>query len=438
MTRATQIRNRIRRFLLLPTLCLPLLLLQACSSTEDDGPELVRIEAGADAQNAALEAFIGAKGGEVIEFGPGRYDFDTTLSLDAPGVTVRGAGMNDTVLNFANQSAGSGGEGILVTADDFLIEGLAVVNTRSDAIKVEGTKNATFRNVFIDWEGPPKTENGAYGLYPVQVDGVLIEKCKVRGSSDAGIYVGQSQNIIVRHNEAYENVAGIEIENSTNADVYGNKAWNNTGGLLVFSLPELPVKSGKNARVYDNELWDNNLPNFGKPGAIVSEIPAGSGLIIMANDNTEIWNNTIKNNNNINLSVISFTSTGREYDDPAYDPVPEGIWIHDNVFEGGGTQIEGALAEAIAPLLDGADMPDIVWDGVANEAHRVDGEVPPEYRIYVENNQGATFVNADLAALLAGKTPNVVTDASAFAGSLPNPPKKVTLEHLSEDAAGGA
>ena len=41
-----------------------------------------------------------------------------------------------------------------------------------------------------------------------------IEHCIAIGASDAGIYVGQSNNIIVRNCEVFQNVAGIEIENS--------------------------------------------------------------------------------------------------------------------------------------------------------------------------------------------------------------------------------
>src|SRR3546814_1386139 len=91
------------------------------------------------------------------------------------------------------------------------------------------------------WTGGPSTDNGAYGLYPVQVDNVLIEDSVVKGASDAGIYVGQSTNIIVRNNRAEGNVAGIEIENSTGADVYGNTTTGKTGGILVFKIGRAPV-----------------------------------------------------------------------------------------------------------------------------------------------------------------------------------------------------
>lgn len=395
------------------------------------------IELGPDAQKQALRALIEAEPGDVVEFGPGRFSFDTTLSLDVAGVTIRGAGMDETILDFSSQAAGTGGEGLMVTADDFVIEDLSVYNTRADGIKVEGTRNATFRRVFVNWEGEPRTENGAYGLYPVQVENVLIEDSKVRGCSDAGIYVGQSNNIVVRRNETWENVAGIEIENSTHADIYGNRTWGNTGGILVFSLPELPLKAGRSARIFDNEIVGNNLANFGLPGAIVSEIPAGSGLIIMATDHTEIFDNVFRDNKTSHVAILSFTSTGREYDDPDFEPFAEGIAVYRNTFENGGYAPEGAFAQAAADLL-GEGMPDVVYDGVVHPDRVSEGasdgegrgEVPAEYRVYFDG-QG-TVASLDLGALARGETPSPVTDAAAFAGTLPEPVSPVVIEIADE------
>jgi parallel beta-helix repeat protein len=392
------------------------------------------IEPGPDAVKRIQTALIEAPPGAVVELGAGRFDLDTTLSLDVEGVTIRGQGMGETILDFANQAAGSGGEGITVTADAFTIEDLTVANTRGDGVKVEGTTGATFRRVMVDWDGEPKTTNGAYGLYPVQVTDVLIEDSKVRGCSDAGIYVGQSKNIIVRRNEVWENVAGIEIENSQGAEVYQNVAHHNAGGILVFSLPELPVKDGRDSRVYDNEIYENNHENFGKPGAIVSALPPGSGLILMANDNTEVWDNRFRDNQTANIAVYSFLSTQREYDDAGYDPYPEGIWIHGNAFEGGGDEPVGRFATAVLPYLGAEGMPDILWDGIVDPAKLVDGEVAPGHRLYLGDNGDATFAAVDMAAVLEGREPQVERDASLFAGELPRPPAPITIEGV--DAAG--
>ena len=260
---------------------------------------------------------------------------------------------------------------------------------------------------------------------PVQCTNVLIEDSEVRGASDAGIYVGQSENIIVRRNKVWQNVAGIEIENSDGADVYDNEASNNTGGILVFSLPELPVKNGRNTRVFRNQVIDNNHPNFGLAGAIISTLPSGTGIQIMANENTEIFENEIRDNQTYNVAILSFLVTGREYDDPEYDPFAEGIYIHDNTFSGGGDNPQGIALERAAFI--GGTFPDIVYDGFVDPAKMVDGETPPALGIYVENNGDADFVNLDLGALMDGGTPVAKTDLLAHAGALPTPPAEIVI-----------
>src|SRR5690606_12102352 len=131
----------------------------------------------------------------------------------------------ETVISFAGQVDGA--QGLLVTADGFTAEDLAVMDTAGDGIKVEGGARVIVRRVRVEWSGTPSQDNGAYGLYPVQCTDVLIEDSLVRGASDAGIYVGQSERIVVRRNRVERNVAGIEIENSFDADVFENTATEN-------------------------------------------------------------------------------------------------------------------------------------------------------------------------------------------------------------------
>ena len=137
---------------------------------------------------------------------------------------------------------------MLVYASDFTIEHLAIEDSKGDGLKVNDGENITIRDVRVEWTGGPKTTNGAYGIYPVKSKNVLIEDSASIGASDAGIYVGQSQNVIVRRNRAEKNVAGIEIENTINADVYENTATGNSGGILVFNMPNLaaarPIDAG--------------------------------------------------------------------------------------------------------------------------------------------------------------------------------------------------
>ncbi len=355
------------------------LLLAACGDTPVSEPEL-------SFEEALQQQLIEAQPGDVIEIPAGTHELTRGLSLNVGGVTIRGAGINETVLSFRNQAQGA--EGLLVNADDFVIEDLAIEDTIGDALKINDSNNVTIRNVRTEWTNGADTGNGAYGIYPVQSTNVLIEGAVAIGASDAGIYVGQSNQIIVRNSRAEYNVAGIEIENSTYADVYDNVATNNTGGILVFDLPNLPVQGGRNTRVFNNRIENNNTANFAPEGNIVGTVPAGTGLMILANDNIEVFGNEFVNNNSANVMIVSYHITGIAVDDANYDPFPESIYIHDNNFVSGGSQPD---SEPLAMLQQatGQTIPNIVWDGTL-----VPGNTAADI-LCLQGNSGESFVNLD-------------------------------------------
>ena len=355
------------------------------------------IEPGPRAQKELQTALIDAQAGDTIELAEGRYDFTATLSLDVAGVTVRGAGAEKTILSFKNLKQGTGGEGLLVTAGGFTLEDLAVEDARGDAVKITGADGVTLRRVRVEWTGGPKTTNGSYGLYPVLCRNVLVENCVVRGSSDAGIYVGQSRNIIVRGNRAYQNVAGIEIENSVAADVYENELTDNAAGLLIFTLPDLVEEQCRTCRAFKNRIVSNNHENFAPKGNIVAQVPTGTGLMVMASDDIEIFDNDLEDNQTVNLTVISYLATHLEFTDKRYDPYCETIWVHDNRFKGGGDKPAGELA-LLKVVLFRRTLPDIVVDWSENETRHINGLMPPELRILFNENGDADFARIDLAA----------------------------------------
>ena len=264
-------------------------------------------------QSEFLSSLIQSSPGDVIQLAAGTFNFDMDLEVTTNNITIRGTGIDKTILSFKNQQMGS--KGIEATGDNFVIENLAVEDTRGNAIKVVGTKNVTFRNVRTAWTGEPKTSNGAYGIYPVSCENVLIDGCIVRGAADAGVYVGQSKRIVVKNCRVFENVAGIEIENSFDADVFDNYATNNSGGILVFDLPGLGLHNGGRVRVFHNQVPKNNHANFGAPGSSVSNVAPGTGMLLLAMDNVEIFENQITDNQTCGLQVISYILTGNPIND---------------------------------------------------------------------------------------------------------------------------
>jgi parallel beta-helix repeat protein len=346
---------------------------------------------GPDFQKKLLELAVSAKPGTVIELPAGRHSLDTNIQITADNVTLRGKGMDKTILNFKGQKTGA--NGILASGHRFTLEDLTVQDTKGDAVKINGADGVTVRRVKTEWTEGPKATNGAYGIYPVRCKNVLIEDSVAIAASDAGIYVGQSSHIIVRRNRAEFNVAGIEIENSTHADVYDNVATNNTGGLLIFNLPNLPVQGGSYTRAFNNKIYANNTENFAAPGNTVANVPAGTGLMVMATHHIELFQNEVRDNNSYQISVISYLATGNPLKDEKFYPYSDTIYIHDNKVGPGGTKPDKRIAK-LAPVL-GNPIPQILWDGVVDP--KLGKRLPEDKRICIQNNGEVSFVNYDFA-----------------------------------------
>ncbi|WP_333680879.1 parallel beta-helix domain-containing protein [Dyella sp.] len=367
------------------------------------------------------QQLLDARPGSVIDIPAGHYSLKRGLSLRTSGVTLRGAGMDKTVLSFKGQIVGP--EGLLVNADDFTIENLAIEDTMGDALKINQGRNITIHGVRIAWTGGPKSTNGAYGLYPVKTQNVLVEDSVVIGASDAGIYVGQSNNIVVRRNRAEQNVAGIEIENSVNADVYDNIATKNTGGILVFNMPNLS-QAGHATRVFRNKVFDNNTANFAKKGAAVASVPAGSGVVVNSNDKVEIFDNDIADNQTANVIISSYFSTNY-YNKlgvaPDYNPYPKGIYVYANRFKGGGNSPDGLKLKTLKTAVYGINgsFPDVLWDGYADPKTQAGNAASPDDRICIQDANG--MLNAD--GPHGYKNPS--TDIKPFQCSLPKLPAVV-------------
>ena len=354
---------------------------------------------------------IQAKPGDVIDLPAGRWSLARPLSINKPGIKLRGVGPNETVLSFKKQL--QGGEALSIGAvADVSIENLAIEDPKGDGIKAKGCSGLVLRNVRVEWTRGADERNGGYGLYPVQCERVLIERSVVKGASDAGIYVGQSKDILVRDNQVELNVVGIEIENSTNADVYRNDVTRNTGGILVINMPHLPVKFSRNTRVYENRIYTNNTPNFAPPGNVIARVPTGTGFMIIASDEVEVFGNSFADNQSANAMIVSFAATGKPANDPGYDPYPNRIAIHDNRFSGGGDAPDRKNMPALRleRLAMKGTLPDVLWDGV--ERRDDDG---PRAELCISDNGDADFANIDLRGRMAYST-----DIKPYQCSLPS------------------
>ncbi|MBX2899566.1 MAG: right-handed parallel beta-helix repeat-containing protein [Cyclobacteriaceae bacterium] len=358
--------------------------------------------------------------GDTLHLPEGNFMFTRSLVLDGKNrVVIRGKGMDKTILSFKNQTEGA--EGFRVSnGHTIVLQDFAVEDAKGDNVKVSQVNGIVFRRIRSVWSEGPKTENGAYALYPVLCRQVLIEECIAAGSSDAGIYVGQSDSVIIRNNKAYWNVAGIESENSRWVEIYGNEAYENTGGILIFDLPGL-TQYGHSTNVYKNYVHDNNHKNFAAKGNVVASIPPGTGFMILATHALELSNNKIADNKTIGIGIISYelvaalnageveqtpnvggvqTLDNNFQSDTLYNPFPYDITIHANEYSN--SHWFPALGHDIGKLFALKSFlhpPDVVYDGIADPQR-------PDRQICVNENEDTLVMVLDAANDFEGLTKN--------------------------------
>lgn len=355
------------------------------------------ISPGSNAQAELQDALNVVEEGCKVELSDGVFEFTRTLTMDSKSdVRIEGRGPESTVLSFTGQIGG--GDGLLITnSDNIVVMDLTIRDTAGDALKFKDSQSIVMQKVHALWSGEPSGDNGGYGLYPILSRDILIEECYVYGASDSGIYVGQSDKAIVRNSIAEGNVAGIEIENTTNADVYDNTVTDNAAGILVFDLPGLS-QGGQNTRVFDNTITDNIRGNFA-PGGIVSEVPAGTGILVLSTKDVEIFDNTLEENNVMGTTVGSYATLVElglrlPIQDPNYDPFPANVYIHDNSYSRSNNypapEDQSDFGNLLVQSFGENPIPDIILDGVLAPGSGDSGT------ICMEDNSGHSFVNLNI------------------------------------------
>jgi parallel beta-helix repeat protein len=382
------------------------------SATPPEGCSVL-LRGGKDDRDAVQTALIEAAENSAVCL-EGTFEITTDhLSVsDKKGLTVKGVGKGTgpgagAVLDFKDKVGPTGLKFANMTG--ITLENFTVKNTLGDAIEVRGSTGVTIRKMHVTWERGASSMNGAYGFYPVESTNVLVEDSEASNSADAGIYIGQSENIILRRNVAFGNVSGMQVENSKNAEVYENEVRENALGISTHDLPGSAKGNGGWVHIHHNKIHDNNIDNLALMG-IAKTVPPGTGIMIMAIDHVEVDNNEIKNNKSTGIAIVSFTTAealGAKIDkiEPTYDPYPETTFIHDNTFMTNGTSPDGGFK-----TLGFTKLEDIVWDGVIDmKKDNSTGSM----NLCIKGNGSATFRDIDFpGGLLNQKTDLALHDCA--------------------------
>ncbi len=240
-------------------------------------------------------------------------------------------------------------DGVVSSGNNFEMAFFAVKNYTSNGVLVEGSTKVYLHDMYIE-------NTGVYGVYPVRCTDVLIERIEATQMNDAAIYAGKSKDVVIRDTETYGNVIGIELENTVNGEVYNNYAHDNTVGIFIDLLPQLPSKVSLFTKVHDNRVENNNGKNFSRPGATTELLPPGTGLLVLAADEVEVYNNTITGNQTTGLAIFNLT-IGFDENEIDVDPNPEYVYAHDNTYTNNGYDADPFVKNMLGKGFD------IIWDG---------------------------------------------------------------------------
>jgi parallel beta-helix repeat protein len=243
--------------------------------------------------------------------------------------------------------------------DGSTIHGFSVRGFTVRGFGEHGLHLACVNGFLID--GNVAENNGVYGIFPVTSRHGALTNNIVRGSvRDAGIYVGQCDDVLIAGNTSMDNLIGIEVENSREVAAIRNQSSNNTIGIFVDVLFDKVKLTQETTLVARNHVHDNNRPNSSNPGDITAIFPPGLGILLVGADTTTVTENDVEHNGFAGIGVTSlclaFTLQGQTCPPLDVDPNPDHNRIVRNRSTGNGTISTGN------PVLD-ALRGDLVWEG---------------------------------------------------------------------------
>lgn len=249
------------------------------------------------------------------------------------------------------EQSGTQTQGIWVSPDDSL-----------DPADVElppcGVSGQRLRNFSVN--GFTVEGFAGFGIYLACVDGFAIRNNTARGNliyaifpvrsshgdmsgnltsgtlSDACLYVGQDESIVVHQNTAYDCLIGLQIENSRHVQMFRNVAIGNTAGMIVDVVGNRQVTTASDNIVTGNLLENNNRPNTAPPDEDTSQIPPGIGLILEGADRTLFAHNRLVDNGFAAVTLVNPCAAAPGFCTPPldFDPNPDRNRLVKNTFHG--------------------------------------------------------------------------------------------------------
>lgn len=291
---------------------------------------------------------------------PGTYA--EALTVSRSGIQIVGLG-DGVVL----QNPGHADTGITVNCmvTGFVLQNVTVRDFRRFGVFLEMADHYLLLNV-------TSINNREDGLFGLASNNGLMLHCRATGSSDIGIYVGQSTGVTVRDSVVYGNVNGIEVEDSSHVTIRDNVSYDNVLGISLLAFPDTDFPEyAKNTTADQNTItgnfvYANNHANFGAPGTQESQEVPGVGILVVGADGTTVRGNHVAGNQLAGIGLLSAQTlnqlVGFTTGPLNFDTEPDGTHISDNAVIGNGTHPPAGFALFAADLVWDASGTHNLWD----------------------------------------------------------------------------
>ncbi|MCK6554581.1 right-handed parallel beta-helix repeat-containing protein [Candidatus Binatia bacterium] len=192
-------------------------------------------------------------------------------------------------------------------------------------------------------QGNESIDNKENGIWPTLSAKGLVSRNVSYGSDDSAMWVETSVNVRVVNNVLHTSVTGLEVSNSDDILLRGNEAYNNTVGIGLYMQPGLERKQSNRWHVTRNHVYDNNRANTAPPSSMAGALPTGGGVLLLGPDSNLVENNLIENNGFYGVAVVDYclvvdgTAFNCVDNVPDFDPSPDNNRIKSNRFVNNGT-----------------------------------------------------------------------------------------------------
>jgi len=220
-----------------------------------------------------------------------------------------------------------------------MIKGFTVQGFPNNGIKLERVnKFKILKNESID-----NLENG---IQPELSANGLVKKNLSYGSDDSALWVEGGENVRVLKNVVHSSVTGLEVTISDNVVIKKNEAYNNVVGMGLYhpnAASETPLPVMEHLDVEKNHVYDNNKVNTAPPGSMAAGLPTGGGILLLGIDKNTVKNNLIENNDFYGIALVDWclAQSGTPNDcnlvPPLADPSPDYNRIEKNTLVDNGT-----------------------------------------------------------------------------------------------------